>query len=78
MFSAFGTGLETVGLGLVGVGGGAAVLAVVVLAFLNIWGILDPRMGQAVKGGLVRVLLSGILLGTAGTATAIMGALGVH
>jgi len=45
----------------VGIGGGA--LAFVVLALMNLWGVLDPRMGAAVKGGLLRVCLTLVLLG---------------
>jgi hypothetical protein len=78
MFASLNTALTTIGTGLVVVGIGGAILAVVVLALMNMWGILDPRMGQAVKGGLVRVALSGALLGSAGGAAAIMGQLGVH
>ena len=78
MFASFNTALTTVGLGLATIGIGAAILSVVVLALINMWGILDPRMGQAVKGGLLRVVLSGVLLGGAGGVSAIMGSLGVH
>jgi hypothetical protein len=78
MFAQFNSALEAVGLGLAGVGAGAAILAVVVLALMNLWGILDPRMGSAVKGGLLKVILTGVLLGTAGGTTAIMAQLGVH
>ena len=40
------------------VAGGAALLAIIILALINMWAVLDPRMGQMVKGGLVRVALS--------------------
>lgn len=75
LFTPFSTALQNVGLGLVGVGVGAAVLAVVVLALMNMWAIFDPRMGQAIKGSLMRVVLSGVLLGSAGGVAAVMGAL---
>lgn len=75
MFQTLGNALTTIGVGLAAVGGGGAILAVTVLALMNMWGILDPRMGQAVKGGLIRVALSGALLGSAGGAAAIMASL---
>jgi hypothetical protein len=73
MFSGFNTALTTVGLALVGVGGGAAVLSIVCLALMNMWAIFDPRMGQGIKGNLVRIVLSGALLAFAGGAAAAMG-----
>ena len=76
MFAGFNTALTTVGIGLVGVGGGAAVLSIACLALMNMWAIFDPRMGQSIKGNLVRIILSGVLLASAGGAAAIMGQLG--
>lgn len=53
-------------------------LGFAILALMNLWGILDPRMGQAVKGGLLRVFLSaGIMGGVAGT-PAVLTAMGIH
>lgn len=76
MFGTFNAALLNVGIGLATLGGGAAALSVAILALMNMWGILDPRMGQAVKGGLLRVILSGVLLGAVGSVAAIMASLG--
>jgi hypothetical protein len=75
MFVTFNTALVSVGTGMAELGGGVAVISVAVLALMNQWGILDPRMGQAVKAGLLRTILSGILLAGAGGAATVIASL---
>jgi len=42
-------------------------IAIIVLIGINIWSILNPRAGMAVKGDALKVIISVMLLGLAGT-----------
>jgi hypothetical protein len=53
-------------------GGSAALLSIAVLALINMWAIIDPRMGQMVKGALLRVAFSLALLGICASGAAVM------
>lgn len=63
MFGPFSTSLTNLAVGLATLGVAAGALGFVVLGLMNMWGILDPRMGQAVKGGLLRICLTLVFLG---------------
>jgi hypothetical protein len=41
-------------------------LSLVILGVINQWGILDPRTGSQVKGGLIKTMISGALFGLGG------------
>jgi hypothetical protein len=50
----------------------AALLTVVIIALVNLWAIMDPRMGSTVKGALLRVAFSLALFAAASGGSAIM------
>jgi len=58
-----GNALNTLAIALAALGIGGGALAFVILSLMNMWGILDPRMGATVKSGLLRVCISLVLLG---------------
>ena len=65
--------LWNLAVGLALLGGAGCALAIIILALMNLNGVLDPRMGQAVKGGLLRVFLSLALI----VATVAAGSAGI-
>jgi hypothetical protein len=62
LFTNLSLTLVKIAIGLAGLAGAACLLAWVVLWIMNLWGIIDPRMGQTVKGGLLKVGISGAAL----------------
>ena len=57
---------------LIGISASAAVLTIVIIALVNMWAIIDPRMGQQVKGALLRTAFSLALIGAASGGAAVM------
>lgn len=72
MFDALGTQLDAVTSGLIKISASAGLLTVVVIALVNLWAIIDPRMGQQVKGALLRVAFSLALFAAAAGGAAVM------
>lgn len=71
MFDAVGAQLIAIAMGLAKIAGAGALLAVICLALMNMWAIFDPRMGQGIKGNLIRVALSlALIAGAAGAGAA--------
>lgn len=58
LFTSLSATLTAIALGLAGLGAAAGLLAWVCAWLMNLWGIIDPRMGQAVKGALLRIAIS--------------------
>jgi len=50
----------------------AALLSLVVCGLVNLWGIIDPRMGQQVKGALLKIALTMALFAVAAGGSAVM------
>jgi len=63
MFQPFINGLNGISLGLVTLGVAGGTLSFIVLGFMNFFGILDPRLGAQVKGGLIKVIITLIFFG---------------
>jgi hypothetical protein len=75
MFAPFVNVLNALSLALIAVGVAGGTLAFIVLGFMNLFGVLDPRLGAQVKMGLIKVCLTlaffGIGAGIPGIAQAI-------
>jgi hypothetical protein len=54
--------------------GGIVFLSLIILALTNFYSILNPRMTDQVKSGLVKVILSCALLAAAGVGSVALGA----
>ena len=72
MFAALDTQLGALTAGLIKISATAALLTVVIIAMVNLWAIIDPRMGQQVKGALLRVAFSLALFAAASGGAAVM------
>lgn len=62
MFPIIQTALTNIAIGLAGLGAAAGLLAFVIALLINYWGILDPRMGAMVKGALLKIALTTVVL----------------
>lgn len=72
MGAILGTQIDAVTAILIAASASAALLTVVIIAMVNLWAIMDPRMGSTVKGALLRVAFSLALFAAASGGSAIM------
>jgi len=71
MFAPLITTILFLATGLAGLIVAGCVLGFVVLLLMNLWGIMDPRAGAAVKGNMLKVCLTAALAGLVTGASAI-------
>lgn len=64
MFNTVSGEFNTVVIALAGLGVSAVALGFVSLGLMNVFSIFDPRMGAQIKIGLIKMIISGVFLGS--------------
>lgn len=73
MGATIGTLFRDIGTDLLLVGGGIVFLGIVILAIMNATSIFDEHLTQRVKGGIVKLLWTAVMLGSAGAIASFVG-----
>lgn len=63
MFGSLSSGILGFAVGLAALGGATCALAFVVTLLMNLWGVLNPRAGAAVKEAMLKIGITAMLFG---------------